>query len=401
MVAAVGAVGVAGSADAEARRAAKFADRYHQSFLEQASLGQVFEQPRNGPVEDRAVQVLERAEIGGVRTPGINQRVAIAYRWPVDLHETSPRLDQPAGQEKGLAESRATVTLADFRFFLLQVERGARLPGEEQGVRFLVVLIKRVGADSPLEVRHRAIDPFEQIKPVLQALGWDVRTQGQVTQLDGLVRVLIEPVGVIGFAQEPCRAALADDARFLKRPRHFDEGQHGLFRGLQLRYLRTKGGEIARRGRLELPGRRDLVRRVAGQHLVDRGGVIEQALRRIAHGPDQGVLACGFGEEGHRLTQSNAVDAALDGLELAANVGGRLGLGVPDVQVARAALKEAEDYGLGSAEALGPVKRRPRGPGLQSKVLGQAQPEQARRADAKELTTRETVAKLTHGAGNR
>ena len=266
------------------------------------------------------MQILERTEIGRVRVPRVDRRVAVRHRWPVELDEARPRFDQAPGEQRALAKGRPAVPLPDLRLFLLQVEGVARLARQEQVIRLLVVFVEGVGADRLFQLRHGAVDPFEQIEPLLQPLGRNVGTQRQITQVDGLVRVLIQPVGIVGLAEESRRPALADDARLLQRTRHLDKRQHRIVQRLELGHLRARGGEIARRRRLELAGRRNLVRGIAGQHLVDRRGVIEQSHRRIAHRPDQGVLVGVLREQRHGLAQLDAVDVGLDGLEVPADV---------------------------------------------------------------------------------
>ena len=53
----------------------------------------------------------------------------------------------------------------------------------------------------------------------------------------------------------------------------------------------------------------------------------------------------------HRLADVRARNLGLDRLELAANVRGRIRLRIPDIDVARPALQEDEDHGLGAAES--------------------------------------------------
>ena len=86
-------------------------------------------------------------------------------------------------------------------------------------------------------------------------------------------------------------------------------------------------GKSAGRGRLQLAGRRHAVRRIAGQHLVDRRRVIEQPVRRVAHRPDQRALVQRVGHHRHRFADVRARNLRLDRLEVAANVGGASGFG--------------------------------------------------------------------------
>ena len=112
MVAAVGSIGVAGRADADARRAAELADRHHQRFLQHAAVVHVLEQRGEPAVELRAVQILQRTEIGGVRVPGVDFGIAVGDRRPVHLHEARAGLDQAAREQQALAERGQAVALA-------------------------------------------------------------------------------------------------------------------------------------------------------------------------------------------------------------------------------------------------------------------------------------------------
>ncbi len=76
-------------------------------------------------------------------------------------------------------------------------------------------------------------------------------------------------------------------------------GSIGTVGGFSRMMLRAEVGEILGRGRLELAGRADLVGRVAGQHLVDGGRVVEQADRGVAHRADQRRLVDDLGQLRH------------------------------------------------------------------------------------------------------
>ena len=100
-------------------------------------------------------------------------------------------------------------------------------------------------------------------------------------------------------------------------------------------------------------------------------------------------------EERHRFAQLDAIDLGFDGLEFSANVGRRVGLGVPDVDMARASLEETENHPLGFAKPFGPLEAAGRGLRFQSEILGQAQPGQPGRTHANELAPRPSVTKLS------
>ena len=91
-----------------------------------------------------------------------------------------------------------------------------------------------------------------------------------------------------------------------------------------------------------------------------------------------------------------------DRLELAANVGRRIGLRVPDIDVARPALEEDHDdrFGLAPA-AFGLVTfRQIFGQRLQTEDVAEAQAQDARAADAEKFTAAEAVAGAARQAGN-
>ena len=155
--------------------------------------------------------------------------------------------------------------------------------------------------------------------------------------------------------------------------------------------LRAEVGEVLRAGRLELARRADLVGRVAGHHLVDRGRVVEQPVRRVAHRADHRELvgdlrrACGR----ISVTWMPGILVAI-GLNDAADVVRHVFLGVPQVEMARAALEVDHDDALGLAPAgtaagLGaPGRRR-----LELEHRAQAQTQQARAPDPQDVAPRD------------
>ena len=86
--------------------------------------------------------------------------------------------------------------------------------------------------------------PFKQLEAILQTLRRHLLAQRQIFGADGLGGVLIKAVGIVGLAEKTGRAALADHAGFLQRPRQFDERQHRLLRRLQLGHVAAGGREV-------------------------------------------------------------------------------------------------------------------------------------------------------------
>ena len=169
-------------------------------------------------------------------------------------------------------------------------------------------------------------------------------------------------------------------------------GSIGTVGGLKRMMLQPTLGKSLGAGRLELAGRADLVGRVAGQHLVDGRRVVEQADRRIAHRADQRHLVVDLGELRQQLGELDAGQLGVDRLEDAADVVRNVVLGVPQVEVAGAALEVEEDDALGLAEAgaaVGGVLGRCRL--LQAEEVGQAEAEHGRAADAQQFAAGDAV----------
>jgi hypothetical protein len=152
--------------------------------------------------------------------------------------------------------------------------------------------------------------------------------------------------------------------------------------------------EIVRGGRFELAGRRHAARFIAGHHLVMRGGVVEESGGRVTHRADERGLVHLLRKLRHDFAEPDAGNVGFDGLELAADIRGCVGLGVPDVDVARAALEEDEDdvLGLAPAALLRGRLGRDRRAGLKRKNVGEADPGHAEPANAEEFAAAETVA---------
>ena len=154
--------------------------------------------------------------------------------------------------------------------------------------------------------------PFSSSKRSFSRSGGIVLAQREIFGLDRLGGILVEPVRIVRLAEEAGRAALADHARFLQRPRQLDERQHRFLGRLQLRNVAARGREVGGARRLELARGRHAVRRIAGEHLVDRRGVVEQAVRRVAHRADERGLVERVGHHRHVLADVRAGDLGGD-----------------------------------------------------------------------------------------
>src|SRR5262249_14379427 len=114
--------------------------------------------------------------------------------------------------------------------------------------------------------------------------------------------------------------------------------------------------------------------------------------RRVAHRAEQRRLVDGAREPGQEFGEADAGQDRVDGREGAADALGRLVLGVPEIEVAGAALKVDHDHALSAAET-GAVARGGGGTGLGLVLeeVGEAEAEQGGAADAKELAAGHAV----------
>ena len=125
-----------------------------------------------------------------------------------------------------------------------------------------------------------------------------------------------------------------------------------------------------------------------------RRRVVEEARGGVADGADERGLVDLLGEQRHDLGQVNAGHDGPDGLEFAPHVGGGVGLGVPDVDMAGPALEENEDdvFGLAPAAFILAGVGHGGGAGLKAQDVGQGNAGHAHAADAEEFAPAEAVA---------
>ena len=67
--------------------------------------------------------------------------------------------------------------------------------------------------------------------------------------------------------------------------------------------------------------------------------MVEQAVGRVAHRAHHGELVVYFGQIWQQLSEVYPGQLRLDGLEDGTDVGRRVGLGIPEVEMARTALQ--------------------------------------------------------------
>ncbi len=243
-------------------------------------------------------------------------------------------------EQQRLAESMAAIFVAQRGRFLAQVKRLAGTTGNYQFQSLLVIDIQGIFGDGFLDFRHLTVDFLQQRRSPFHAALIDAGTQRQVLHVERAVRVLEEVIGIVSGSQKTGRATLADHVRFLERARKHDKGKHRIGRRTNPRDLRTDARiVIAGRG-IELAGWGNFIRRIAGHHLVDGGRVVEQSGRRIAAGSNERGTIDRLRELRHHFGELNAGHLRWNRLEFAADIIRRVGLGIPDIQVAGATLEE-------------------------------------------------------------
>ena len=104
------------------RRASELAADEHQCVVQHPTLGEVTEERGHRGVELREESALECVEIAVVRIP---VRV-------VNRHAAHAALDEPPGEETGLAERVASVVIAEFIRLGGEVEGALRIGGSHQ-----------------------------------------------------------------------------------------------------------------------------------------------------------------------------------------------------------------------------------------------------------------------------
>src|SRR5438105_13888652 len=112
MISSVRRIRISGSAHAEARGAAKFANGDDKSFLKHAPLIQIFQQRRDTAVEFRTMKIAQGTEVRGVRVPSRRERITVRDGRPIHLDEARASFNQPARHQAALAKRVSSVTVA-------------------------------------------------------------------------------------------------------------------------------------------------------------------------------------------------------------------------------------------------------------------------------------------------
>ena len=156
----------------------------------------------------------------------------------------------------------------------------------------------------------------------------------------------------------------------------------------------SKIGKIFRCGRFQLARRTDLVSRIAGHHLVDGGRVVEQANRCVAQRADHRKPIVQLGEQWQIFRELDTGDLGRNGLEHAFDIVRDIFLGIPQVEMAGAALKVKQNNTLRFAPTP-PVRQSVIGLRPQVQHRAKCHAQHARTADSQDVTTGDTQLAVT------
>ena len=356
MVAACSGVVVAASGEALLWAAAKFADANNHGSVEQAALVEISEEAAEALVEHWGGLRLHAFLEALMDIPGMI--VTVGDLGPDNLNDARAGFHQPAGEQAALAKGVPAIEFAGLVIFLADIKgiAGAAADDEVQGLIVIFVQVKL--GDGFVQFGRSLVNGVAQACAATQALAENLGAHLKVIDLD-LVHLAhvhvatgrVQVIRIVGLAEEAGSATLSDDIAFLQRARQHDEREHGLFLRLEAGDVGAEVREILGAWRLQLAGWADFVGRVAGHHLVNGGGVIEQPVGRVAHGADHGEFIIHLCQIWQQLGEMHAGQLGLDGLKHAAHLVGGIGLGIPKIEVRRAALQIAENDALGLAPA--------------------------------------------------
>ena len=148
----------------------------------------------------------------------------------------------------------------------------------------------------------------------------------------------IQRVRVVRLAEKSGGAAFADHVAFLQRTRQHHKGEHRLILRLEAGDVGAEVWEIFWTGRLQLAGGAHFVGRVTGHHLVNGRRMIEESVGRVAHRTHHREFVVHLGEVRQQLGKIDAGNFRLDRRKHALHIGGRVGFGIPQIEMARATL---------------------------------------------------------------
>ena len=246
------------------------------------------------------------------------------------------------------------------------------------------------------------IQHIAQFGPTFQTQAEKIRAQLKVIDLDAvhlphveIIPIREQRVRIVGLAQETGTAALAHYIRFLKRPRELHKGKHRLIRRLQANDVAAEVREIFGIRRLQLTGGAHLIRRVARHDLVDRSRVIEEPIGRVAHRVDHGELVIHLRQLRQNLRKMMPRHLGRNRFESTAHLVRHILLRVPEIQMARTALKVDHQHMLRLPPARTPCRCRARRGRLRTEHVIQRQPHHPSPTDAQDITATETQVGIT------
>lgn len=212
---------VAAAGGVELGGAAEFSSHDDEGLVEEATLGEVFEQGREGVVEGGSAvfvsQLLSAGElaidatdIGGdaVIVPEVELAAFGVVEGPEEIDEADTGFDKPTGHEETLAVFVATVAVADGGGFLFEIECAADPIGGEEIVSLFEVGIG-AGDGGSFEGRTsgRLIELCGEGTPLGETLRIESGGEFEGTEFqrgfgEGAFLFLIEGEGIVGSAKE-------------------------------------------------------------------------------------------------------------------------------------------------------------------------------------------------------
>lgn len=254
-------------------------------------------------------------------------------------------MDEATGEEEALGEFGVAVGVATRLGFASEVEGAGGLCAGEQVEGLLGVAVVAIGlrCGGRRTVSGDGLDLIEQVAAVSEAVGGNIGGKADAGEIEvGLAGIAEYEEGIVLFAH--ASAGLAGDAFCLsvelKVPRKDDRGRESWFVWREAIDERGEGGPVFGEG-LVGGGRTEVI--AAGEHLA-AGGSVDRHV--VGHGAEQCEAIHLLREEGEVFAEMDVGDGGLDGIEVAADFGGRGGLHVPEVDVTGTAEEENENAGI-------------------------------------------------------
>jgi len=336
------------------RRPPELPGHHDECRVQQPALGEVIEQRRHRLVRRREEFLLEVWEGVAVGIP----RLVVAQ---VHLHQRHPRLHQPGGDQQRPPEGVAAVPVEVPRRGAGEVEDAAQLRVGQQRHRVLPGAVEPVAGR--VQRRPLAVELPQHAEPVADPLRVEPGRQGEVRRRERRAGRGVRPLEVVelvlrerpvrlrlvgGHLEEPRVAAAAHQPAELARDDpavvlHDPVGQHD-----GRRQVVPRGGQRPGHGRDGRPvGRLRPVAVEPGRQLRPAGEhhVVAVLVVRVPVGqrPHQRPPVRPRGQQREVFADVDAGRAGRDRLELAADSGRRIWLGVEAVVLAEPAGQEDVD----------------------------------------------------------